>query len=193
MADPQNAAASALAQEVGGQLGGQALGVLKSSWSMVSAYIQRGPQGMSWLCFVGGMTTFAFGLLGFIDIFEAVFEPLYYLVNFYQMLFGLATCILEAPVEWVGASAQISQAQKFLLEYAKFLTTFGGRGLFYLFQGSLSISLTGVSLQFLLGCYMFFVGALCIAAQYGIIAEDMGFRAGAHSRQQNDSYIRIES
>merc|ERR1719277_2009459 len=117
---------------------------------------------------MGGLVTFAFGVLGFIDIFDAVLDPLYYLVNAYQMLFGLATCIIEAPREWVREHAKLQRAQAFIYDFAKFLTTFGGRGLFYLFQGSLALSLTGISLQFLLGCYMVFLGLICIAAQYGL-------------------------
>jgi len=152
------------------------MGVLRKSFTTVAAYVQRGPEGMSWLCFVGGLVTCAFGLMGLLNIFDVVFEPLYYVVNLYQLFFGLATCILEAPKEWVRTSYKLQDFQSTIHEYAKFLSTFGGRGLFYLFQGSLAISLTGVSPQFLLGWYMFGTGLLCIAAQYKIIPEDIDFR-----------------
>lgn len=151
---------------------------------------------MSWLCFVGGFMTFVFGAIGMVNIFGALFAPLYYLVNAFQMLFGLATCIIEAPGEWVHKSPQLKKAQGFIYEFSKFLTTFGGRGLFYLFQGSLAISLTGMSLQFLLGCYMFFVGALCIATQFGVGPEPMsgGPPEGHHSAAASrGAYIKIEA
>jgi len=190
MADSgQAAVAAALANEVGGQ----ALGALRNSLSMVTDYIQRGPEGMSWLCFMGGLVTFAFGVLGFIDIFDAVLDPLYYLVNAYQMIFGLATCIIEAPLEWVNQSNQLKKAQAFIYEFSKFLTTFGGRGLFYLFQGSLALSLTGISLQFVLGCYMFFLGVLCIGAQYGLKVDSSPGRMEANSPglDRDSDYIKI--
>merc|ERR1719203_388327 len=110
-----------------------------------------------------------------------------YLVNAYQMLFGLITCILEAPEEWVSKNDKLKNGQRIIHEYCKFLTTFGGRGLFYLFQGSLAISLTGVSLQLFLGIYMGFVGLMCIAAQYDLTP-------GGKSKNGNADrdYIRID-
>lgn len=133
----------------------------------VREYIQRGPEGVGWLCFLGGLVTVVFGVAGLIDIFSLLFGPIVYLVNLYQMVFGLMTCIIEAPIQWVEKNARLTQAQAFVHKHAKFLTTFGGRGLFYLFQGSLAMSLTGVSLSWLLALYMFCLGWLCIAMQYG--------------------------
>mmetsp|Transcript_79353 Transcript_79353/g.208390 ORF Transcript_79353/g.208390 Transcript_79353/m.208390 type:complete len:194 (-) Transcript_79353:15-596(-) len=170
--DRQRAAALGMAAEVAGP----ALGRAKDAWSVVHEYIQRGPEGMSWLCFMGGFVTTIFGLVGSIDVFDAVLSPLYYLVNVYQMMFGLTTCIIEAPVEWVERSEKLKQAQRFIYEFSKFLTTFGGRGLFYLFQGTLALSLAdSVSVASLLALYMFGCGVLCVAAQYGMKPEFLNF------------------
>merc|ERR1740121_2986022 len=38
---------------------------------------------------MGGMLTCAFSLFGVIDIFNAALEPLEYMMNFYQLFFGL--------------------------------------------------------------------------------------------------------
>mmetsp|Transcript_61107 Transcript_61107/g.176088 ORF Transcript_61107/g.176088 Transcript_61107/m.176088 type:complete len:186 (-) Transcript_61107:216-773(-) len=173
------------------EVGGQAVGQLRESWDDVKKYIQRGPEGISWLCFMGGLATFLLGVLGFIDIFDAMLDPLYYLINAYQMLFGLCTCIIELPRDFENQKLQ--SAQKFVYKFGKFLTTIGGRGLFYLFQGSLALSLTGVSLQFLLGCFMLFVGLLCLLEQCGfsgILFGPGGSQEDVSSRQDN-GYIAI--
>lgn len=161
--EAQKTAAVALAKEVGANVLSSASDIA----GYVKDYIQRGPDGIGKLCFIGGFLTFALGLFGLVDIFGAVLAPLEYLVNAYQMVFGLVTCVIEAPLDWVDKGGKLKRAQGFIHEFAKFLTTFGGRGLFYLFQGSLSLSQSWLSLSFFLALYMFLLGLICIALQYG--------------------------
>eukprot|EP00928_Gymnodinium_smaydae_P014751 TRINITY_DN15425_c0_g3_i1.p1 TRINITY_DN15425_c0_g3~~TRINITY_DN15425_c0_g3_i1.p1 ORF type:complete len:209 (+),score=37.69 TRINITY_DN15425_c0_g3_i1:53-628(+) len=139
-----------------------------SAASTVHEYIKRGPEGVGWLCWLGGLLTFVFGILGVFNIFNVLVNPLGYVINIYQMAFGVATLLIEAPKDWVDRSMKLDNAQKFVHEFAHFLTTFGGRGLFYLFQGSLTLSAPELSFSFLLAIYMFGLGALCIAMQYGL-------------------------
>ncbi|CAJ1420023.1 unnamed protein product [Effrenium voratum] len=153
------------------ELSGGVLSTTKDMAGMVSEYIQRGPEGVGWLCFVGGAASVVLGLLGFLDIAGIVLNPLQYLVNAYQTGFGLVVCVLEAPPEWMRSNARLQKAQRFIHDFAKFLTTFGGRGLFYVFQGSLDLTLDTYSLTFLVGCYMCCMGAVNIAMQYGLIPE----------------------
>eukprot|EP00933_Yihiella_yeosuensis_P028319 TRINITY_DN22133_c0_g3_i1.p1 TRINITY_DN22133_c0_g3~~TRINITY_DN22133_c0_g3_i1.p1 ORF type:complete len:197 (-),score=42.96 TRINITY_DN22133_c0_g3_i1:170-760(-) len=160
----QKAAAVALAKEIGSN----ALTAAGDISSVMKNYIQRGPEGVGWLCFIGGLITCLFGFLGLFDIFGVLVDPLEYVINAYQMAFGFTVCVIEAPQEWVEKSPRLEKAQKFIFEFAKFLTTFGGRGAFYLFQGSLALSITSMaSLSFILGFYMSGLGVLCIAMQYG--------------------------
>merc|ERR1712222_213065 len=111
-----------------------------------------------------------------VNIFDVLFEPLEYLISMYQLMFGLGTCIIEAPQEW--GSNNVAKIQKFIHEHAKFLTTFGGRGLFYLFQGSLVLSLGDMFLSIVIGCYMFLLGVVCIAMQYGFLKDARGDHRG---------------
>eukprot|EP00747_Dinoflagellata_sp_TGD_P184853 gnl/TRDRNA2_/TRDRNA2_40885_c0_seq1.p1 gnl/TRDRNA2_/TRDRNA2_40885_c0~~gnl/TRDRNA2_/TRDRNA2_40885_c0_seq1.p1 ORF type:complete len:192 (-),score=49.14 gnl/TRDRNA2_/TRDRNA2_40885_c0_seq1:171-746(-) len=155
----------------------------------VQDYIQRGPSGVRQLCFLGGILTVLFGLLSLVDVLEALAEPLQYLVNSYLMLFGLVTCIIESPPEWLQQSEKLQRAQSFVHEFAKFLTTLGGRGLFYLFQGSLSMTFSW-SLSFLLALYMFFMGVVCILMQYGIDVPGVK-RVEDSTEKKNGDYIYV--
>lgn len=122
MDEGRQAAAAALAKE----FTGHAMSAGKDFAETVQEYIQKGPDGVSWLCFLGGMATSILGFLGFFDIFDAVVEPLAYLVNAYQMFFGLTACVLEAPKDWIDRSEKLKKAQEFIHEFARFLTTMGG-------------------------------------------------------------------
>mmetsp|Transcript_21234 Transcript_21234/g.59328 ORF Transcript_21234/g.59328 Transcript_21234/m.59328 type:complete len:199 (-) Transcript_21234:183-779(-) len=183
-------AAYSLAREAGSY----AFSAASDIKDLVKEYIQRGPEGVGWLCFVGGMMTIVFGLFGSMDVVTAVTSPLAYFINIYQIMFGIATCFIEAPEDWVRKSQRLQQTQAFFHEFARFLTTFGGRGLFYLFQGTLAMSMTTVSLSYVLALYMFVLGALCIAMQYGFEPNFSFLRPGvdnAHCNARSGDYIHI--
>jgi hypothetical protein len=89
-------------------------------------------------------------------------------------------------------------AQTFIKTHAKFLTTEGGRGIFYLFQGSIMMVLEkfSIELSLFLAIYMFFLGTLLIAMQYGFDpAPWFGRRKNIEPElvtQPGRSYIRLE-
>merc|ERR1712194_346815 len=87
------------------------------------------------------------------------------------MMFGLCTCMIEAPKDWVKPGTNLQKIEKFIDDHAKFLTTAGGRGLFYVFQASLLLSVDGGLLSCVLGLYLFGIGLLCVAMQYGFVQE----------------------
>jgi len=172
------------------EVGSAGLSTLSECFSAVLHYVQQGPgsEGVGWLCFVGGFFTTIYSLFSLIDIFTALFHPLLYLLSIYFLLFGLMTCILEAPDEWQKRSKRLARVRTFIRENARFLTTKGGSGLFYLFQGSLWLSQEqGLSPELILGCYMGLLGLLNIAIQHGF---DAAFIGGSHptGRSQVDSY-----
>eukprot|EP00930_Biecheleria_cincta_P085671 TRINITY_DN75047_c0_g1_i1.p1 TRINITY_DN75047_c0_g1~~TRINITY_DN75047_c0_g1_i1.p1 ORF type:complete len:200 (-),score=37.10 TRINITY_DN75047_c0_g1_i1:23-586(-) len=186
MDEGRQAAGAALANEILTHV----LAGTKSFAEVMKEYIERGPEGVSWLCFLGGFATCILGVLGVFNVFAIVMEPLEYLVNAYQMMFGLTACVLEAPQDWVNKSQRLMKAQKFVYEFAKFLTTKGGRGLFYLFQGSLDLSLNSISLTLVVGCYMCVIGILCIAMQFGF-KPDALFDQSAAAPRRADAYIHV--
>lgn len=152
------------------ELAGTASGAasaLSRSFTKVTEYISRGPQGVTWLCFVGGVANVIYNLGTLVDIFDVISEPITYVVCVYQMAFGLCTCMIEAPQEW--ANQKVGKVQEFIHAHAKFLTTAGGRGLFYLFQASLLLSMDRGLLATVLGLCMVGIALLCIAVQYKMI------------------------
>merc|ERR1712129_76980 len=107
------------------------------------------------MCFMGGAVTIVLGMAGLLNVFAAIIEPLTYVINAYQLVFGIVTCIIEAPQHWThnNPRGKLRRAQGFIYEFAKFLTLFGGRALFYLFQGSIAVTLPKAFLSLVLGFY----------------------------------------
>jgi hypothetical protein len=132
------------------------------------AHFMKGPQGIQMLAFGGGCAAVTIGVLGLLRITEEGFVE--WIIAFYQLAFGLIMITLEIQGEWVEKYPRAKDFQAALVEYARFLTILGGRGLFYFFVGSLCIG-NGVSPPFeldetLVGLYIFFIGAICIAMQF---------------------------
>jgi hypothetical protein len=133
----------------------------------------HGPTNIvTYMCFFGGVLNIMYNFFFIIDAFDALYQPITYVVCAYQLVFGLISCMIEAPEEWLQRTQTQSVAtiQQRIHESAMFLTTKGGRGLFYAFQGSLLLSLNGMFLSTALGLYMILLGIVLIAMQYGFLA-----------------------
>lgn len=155
-------------------------------------YIQQGPQGVSVLCFVGGLATTTLGAMSICNVFGTVMDPFHYLLNVYVFVFGLATAMIEADTDRIGMlmapfdrlAEPITRAQAWLHEECRLLTRLRGRGFFYLYQGTLMVTQCVFCLLFLCGLYSVIMGVVCILMSFGItpdvelIAESAGLGAG---------------
>lgn len=146
--------------------------------SSLREYVQGGPAGVSILCFMGGGVTCVVGLLGLLNL-GALFTPFHYVLNLYLTGFGFISILLEADPERLGELAVIGKLaplvqsyQKEVFERAKFLTELRGRGLFYLFVGTLAGSQCLVCLTFLCGLWNVLMGVLCLMMSFGINPAD---------------------
>eukprot|EP00929_Paragymnodinium_shiwhaense_P007598 TRINITY_DN111509_c0_g1_i1.p1 TRINITY_DN111509_c0_g1~~TRINITY_DN111509_c0_g1_i1.p1 ORF type:complete len:188 (-),score=43.30 TRINITY_DN111509_c0_g1_i1:187-750(-) len=132
-------------------------------------YIDEDNSRLNVLCFIGGAALVLNGAFGVLDVFDAMSEPIYYTVNAYQVFFGLVTCMSELHPKFVGANAHsvLQHWQDWMHEWALGLTELWGRGLFYLFQGSLAVmSSSLLSLGTAAGVYMMFLGLICVSQHW---------------------------
>eukprot|EP00415_Alexandrium_ostenfeldii_P003865 UN3865 len=116
------------------------------------------------MCFMGGIAVVVNGIFGVLDVFDVFGDTLHYVVNAYQVFFGIVTCMTELDEDWCGPlHGWLHQRQKWMHEWALGLTLLWGRGLFYLFQGTLVLVASSLlSLGLIIGVYMMVAGALCI-------------------------------
>mmetsp|Transcript_7096 Transcript_7096/g.11451 ORF Transcript_7096/g.11451 Transcript_7096/m.11451 type:complete len:349 (+) Transcript_7096:51-1097(+) len=162
-------------------------------------YIQQGPKGASTLCFIGGVGSSIAGGLCVSGFFNAVTDPLHYVLYVYMFMFGLATTCLEADPDRIGMmptpfdmlAGPLTRGQAWLHSEVKLLTELRGRGVFYLYQGTLMCTQWSL-LLFIVGAYSVLMGILCIAMSFGIqpdfdrLAAQTGFPGEVQYNQITD-------
>jgi hypothetical protein len=131
----QEAAWSAGAAAAGG-MASASLALAKSDMLEVKAYVQENHGSVKVLCFCIALALFLCSALGVLSIFQAVFKPFQYLLSIYNMFFALAIVIMDGKPEWYTRWYDV---QKRLFQAAPILASQTGRGLFYLYVGSLNL------------------------------------------------------
>jgi hypothetical protein len=99
----------------------------------------------------------------------------------YQFVFALTTMLFEAKPEWIVATQkncpalQVDTYQEMLLENAKFLSLNGGRGIFYIFQGTLWLAFASLTDIFALaiGLFLVFFGIIHILMYKGVMPQEV--------------------
>mmetsp|Transcript_108532 Transcript_108532/g.317549 ORF Transcript_108532/g.317549 Transcript_108532/m.317549 type:complete len:253 (-) Transcript_108532:151-909(-) len=137
---------------------------------MFVAQIEQGPAGVRVLAFGGGLASCVVSALHLLNPLGLITGTVVYVLSIYQMLFSLTTMLFEAKPEWIQrVGGGIDTYQDMLIRKSKFLSEALGRGLFYVFQGSLWLSVAGVAdlLELVCGSYMVFVGIMNILMHYG--------------------------
>jgi len=142
--------------------------------SELHKYVQEGPAGISILCFLGGCATSLIGLIGMLNIGQIFAAPFSYVLSIYLTAFGFVAMLLEADVQCLEKRSVIGKLaplcehyQMEIFERAKFLTELRGRGLFYVFVGTLAITQCVFCLYFLCGVWNLLMGVLCLMMNFG--------------------------
>jgi len=125
--------------------------------------VHKMPAGIAILAMAGAILLVVLSIFGAFYISEGIVE---WTINLYQMLFGLiAICIEVQATPFMKTYQPAIKAVNFVFLYAKFVCTKLGRGIFYLFVGSLSISIAfndGYVFSTMVGIYILAIGALYI-------------------------------
>lgn len=152
------------------ELGTKVVQYAGQAGAMLVAQIEQGPAGVRVLAFLGGLASCVVSALHLINPFGLLTGTVVYVLCFYQMLFSLTTMLFEAQPEWIQrVGGGVDTYQDMLIRKSKFLSEALGRGLFYVFQGSLWLSIAGMAdvMELACGAYMVFVGILNILMHYG--------------------------
>lgn len=138
----------------------------------ICTHVQQGPMGVRILCFIAGVFSLINAVLGVLSPMRLVFHPIVYTISAYQVIFSIFTMLFEAPSEWIKKVAFIDALHDKLVAGLPLLATNRGRGLFYIFQASLWLSMCRIRLSLCAifgvatGLGLLFVGGLLIAVEF---------------------------
>jgi hypothetical protein len=110
-------------------------------------------------------------------------NPIAYVISLYQLMFATSTALFELPPEQMEKVGFLKEYQELLSVKCNFLTDVLGRGLFYIFQGSLWAGFASLSdlLDLGVAVLLIFIGALHVAMHYGIGPEVVGAQMRTYS------------
>jgi len=136
----------------------------------VKGRIEQGPVWMRLVAFGASVGSIVCLILEIRGLLTEGFA--HFILHGYLLLFALTTMLFEAKPEWVERVQGASVYLNMLIQHCGFLCIACGRGLFYIFQGTLWMTyfqgpqdflVLGVSLA------LSFVGFLCILMHFGIM------------------------
>lgn len=133
---------------------------------LLAGGVEHGP---TWLCFLimlGGLGACINATVAMVNHWQHRIG----IIALYQALFALVTVLFETPPQWVLALPMASRCQDALKDRAAFLSEMLSRGVFYIFQGTLWLSICWAlrvrGLHFICGAYMVAAGMLTAIGHY---------------------------
>eukprot|EP00928_Gymnodinium_smaydae_P023643 TRINITY_DN19435_c0_g1_i1.p1 TRINITY_DN19435_c0_g1~~TRINITY_DN19435_c0_g1_i1.p1 ORF type:complete len:253 (-),score=75.16 TRINITY_DN19435_c0_g1_i1:116-874(-) len=162
------------------QYASAAMGYAAGAGDQFMRQIEQGPAGVRFISFCGSLASMTLSVMSLINIFSVFGHLVLYMISVYQFLFAFTTALFEMPPEWVAkvqstVGLPVDNYQNLLMENAKFMSLVGGRGAFYIFQGTLWLSFASVTEVAMLGIglYLVFIGALHILMHFNIAPKDI--------------------
>jgi hypothetical protein len=148
---------------------------------------EEGPKPFQLLAFLGGIGM----ILTCIFDFQAVgFHSFgFVLINFYAWVFGIFIAALEGTVIWVD----LPNFHRHISNYVKILRFMWGRGLFYMFTGSLIACLDGATAGNICGLYMMIIGLfIFIGGIYFQVKLGKKLRFAPKDKQMEDMFATYD-
>ncbi|OLQ05149.1 hypothetical protein AK812_SmicGene11683 [Symbiodinium microadriaticum] len=121
--------------------------VIRSTANEVILYIESNHYSVTALSFIGGMVLAGISALSLLNVFGFLSGPLSYVMQAYELLFGLVICIVDGPAD------RFPGLRKQVVSYAAFLRTNASRSVFYLFIACLEGQHENFGLRTAIGFY----------------------------------------
>eukprot|EP00811_Abedinium_folium_P012882 NODE_21965_length_728_cov_6.637271.p1 GENE.NODE_21965_length_728_cov_6.637271~~NODE_21965_length_728_cov_6.637271.p1 ORF type:complete len:183 (+),score=56.74 NODE_21965_length_728_cov_6.637271:79-627(+) len=128
--------------------------------------LDQAPGFLEVLCFIAGILVIVNGLEGILNIPGVIDHFTNYVVNIYEVIFGVITCIIELHERICGN--RFDSLKHSVHNWARGLETHVGRGLFYIFQGNLALMGEGLGVGggTIIGVFLIFLGFIRILTHF---------------------------
>lgn len=127
--------------------------------------VEQGPAWLRWMAMIGGLLAVLNAIIAMVLHFQSIG-----IIALYQAFFAMITVLFEAPPTWVHSVSPASRFQDVLKDRAAFLVELLSRGVFYIFQGTMWLSICWAlrvrSTHMLCGAYMVLAGILTAIGHY---------------------------
>lgn len=166
---------------------GLVFGAAGQSLDRFIGVIEQGPVGVRLLAFIAGILSCVNAVMYCLQFTNIASHLVLYVISIYQIIFAVTTMIFEAPGSVIENIPGITTYRDMLMQKCEGLAEVSGRGLFYIFQGTLWLGL-GTSFELLdviTGCYVSFIGVLHLIMHFGHLQSfTMSLRKGYEKVQQ---------
>jgi hypothetical protein len=131
--------------------------------------IEQGPQGVRAMACLISIVSIVNSVMTVINPLSLV-NPISYVISAYQLMFACSTALFELPPDYMEKVSFLKEYQDVLSKKCNFLTDVMGRGLFYIFQGSLWAGFASLTdlLDLAVTILMVFIGVIHVAMHYGV-------------------------
>lgn len=159
---------------------GAALGYAADAGNILLKQIEQGPAGVRMLTFLVSCGSLVLAGKDLINPLSIIGHAPTYTVALYQVIFACTTILFEVPPDWHKkvqdkTGFPINSYQDMLIENCKFLSLVGGRGLFYIFQGTLWLAVSEITdlLEMAVGLMLLFMGVLHLLMHFKIMPQEV--------------------
>mmetsp|Transcript_65427 Transcript_65427/g.189574 ORF Transcript_65427/g.189574 Transcript_65427/m.189574 type:complete len:227 (-) Transcript_65427:252-932(-) len=148
------------------------LGAQRAYVELQNVSIEQGPAVLRFMSVFAALGSLACTVLEMTNPVSALLHPIQYILCLYLAVFALVTLLFEAQSAWIENVGCFTGCQNMLIRNCPFLTTMGGRGLFYIFEATLWLSFADSLTELLeiaAAAGLALVGLLHVAGHFGIM------------------------
>jgi len=156
------------------------------AYAQLIEFTKKGHWTWQAVCFCTSLATLALGLLSFLSFINILTSPFSYILNAYITFFSFTLVVFECPTSFF----LLESLRDWFDKWFKAFTRLVGRGIFYIFLGS--IVLTGYGfIGYILGVVIIVVGLASIFIGIMLTRKLRALRSDLQTRFGND-FERIE-
>jgi len=148
---------SARAQEFASEKKEQLYEKFDAAYSRLQEFSKNGHWTWRTVCFCASLLSLAFSILTFINVLSLVLAPINYVINAFILVFSLILVVFEFPKDLTC----LQSLRNWFERWAKAFARLVGRGLFYVFLGTIMITVYGW-LGWIIGALLIAVGVISL-------------------------------